>query len=219
MKQQKFLIRRETEADYAAAEHITREAFWNVNVPGCNEHYYLHCMRSHRDYLPALCFVAEMDGEIVGSIHWLRAWLADEAGQEKEIATFGPLSVLPAYQRQGIGKALIAHSLAAAKQQGIDAVVIFGNPDNYVSSGFVSCLKHRIALQGGFLPAAMLVCELREGALAEHSWEFRESDAGACLADAAAAAAFEAGFAPKQKAWRPSQEEFFIHSRSVMLQQ
>ena len=58
MKQQKLRIRRETEADYAAAEHMTREAFWNVNVPGCNEHYYLHCMRSHRDYLPALCFVA-----------------------------------------------------------------------------------------------------------------------------------------------------------------
>ena len=35
MEQKNLVIRRETPADYAAVEHLTREAFWNVYRPGC----------------------------------------------------------------------------------------------------------------------------------------------------------------------------------------
>ena len=33
MKQHNIIIRQETPADYAAVEHLTREAFWNVYRP------------------------------------------------------------------------------------------------------------------------------------------------------------------------------------------
>ena len=46
--------------------------------------------------------------------------------------------ILPEYQRKGYGKRLIAYSLEQAVALGYDVVVIFGNPDNYVSSGFKS---------------------------------------------------------------------------------
>ena len=45
MEQKNLVIRRETPADYAAVEHLTREAFWNVYRPGCTEHYVLHVLR------------------------------------------------------------------------------------------------------------------------------------------------------------------------------
>lgn len=37
-----------------AVEHLVREAFWNVYRPGCLEHYILHEMRKHPDFIPEL---------------------------------------------------------------------------------------------------------------------------------------------------------------------
>ena len=78
-------IRLETEKDYRAVEELTREAFWNVYKPGADEHYYVHMMRSHSDFIPELAFVLEKDGEIIGNIMYTKAWLEDENGERKEI--------------------------------------------------------------------------------------------------------------------------------------
>ncbi|MBP1694689.1 MAG: Acetyltransferase [Chloroflexi bacterium] len=94
-----ILIRNETENDYRAVEEITREAFWNLYFPGCHEHYLVHIMRDHADFLKELDFVAECDGKIVGNIMYTKAWLVDETGKEMDIVSFGPISVLPEYQR------------------------------------------------------------------------------------------------------------------------
>ncbi len=88
-------IRSERTADRQTVEEITRKAFYNHYVPGCVEHYLVHIMREHRDFIPELDFVAELDGQVVGNIMFTRAKLVDEQGHEKEILTFGPLSVAP----------------------------------------------------------------------------------------------------------------------------
>ena len=116
-------IRNETEADYPRVEDLTRRAFYNLYVPGCHEHYLVHIMRDHRDFLPELSFVLELDGEIAGSILYTRASLEGKNGQRKDILTFGPLCVAPERQRQGYGKALIEHSFAKARALGWEAVV------------------------------------------------------------------------------------------------
>ena len=54
-------IRNEVENDYKKVEEITRRAFWNLYVPGCIEHYLVHVMRSHEDFLPELDLVIEVD--------------------------------------------------------------------------------------------------------------------------------------------------------------
>lgn len=46
---EKLIIRNETEQDYTIVENITREAFWNLHVPGCDEHYVAHVLRKHED--------------------------------------------------------------------------------------------------------------------------------------------------------------------------
>ena len=55
-------IRLETEKDYRAVEELTREAFWNVYKPGADEHYFVHTMRNHPDFIPELAFVLEIGG-------------------------------------------------------------------------------------------------------------------------------------------------------------
>lgn len=171
-----IIIRQEQQEDYAAVEAMTREAFWNHHVPGCNEHYLAHVLRVHPDFIPQLDLVAERDGQIVGNIMYTKAWLEDEAGNRKEILTFGPLSISPDAQRQGIGKRLMEESFRIALQMDYDVVVIFGHPGNYVSSGFRSCARYNISLNG-IVPTAMLARELREKALDGRKWNYRESSA------------------------------------------
>ena len=86
----KTIIRNETPDDYRAVEELTRESFWNVYKPGADEHYFVHMMRSHPDFIPELAFVLEKDGEIIGNIMYTKAWLEDEDGKRKVILSFGP---------------------------------------------------------------------------------------------------------------------------------
>jgi len=211
-----YTIRLERPEDFRAVEELTREAFWNVYKPGCDEHYYAHMVRSHEDFIPELDFVLEKDGEIIASVMYTCAWLTDEDGNEKTILSFGPLGVHPKYQRQGYGKALLEYSFARAVALGYDAVVIFGNPGNYVSRGMVSCKKLNVSYFGGY-PCALLVKELVPGALGGKAWSYRASTAADCCEDVAAVTAFDAAFPQKEKKWMPSQEEFYIYSHSAVV--
>ena len=207
-------IRNERESDYKNVEDITRKAFYNVYVPGCMEHYLVHIMRGHEDFIPELDFVIEVDGQIVGNIMYTKAKLTDEAGAEKEIVTFGPVSILPKYQRKGYGKMLIEHSLKRAAELGYEAVVIMGSPANYVGSGFQCCRKYNICVEKGKYPAAMLVKELKPGALDGRLWFY--SDSLVMNVDEREAQAFDDGLEKMEKKWMPSQEAFYIMSHAFV---
>lgn len=207
-------IRREEPADYQRVEDITRKAFWNLYVPGCDEHYLVHIMRSHEDFIPELALVMELDDQIIGNIMYTKATLIDEAGEEKDILTFGPLCVLPEHQRKGYGKLLVEHSFAQAVALGYDVIVIFGNPDNYVGRGFKSCKRYNVCMENGAFPSAMLVKELKPNALDGRQWIYRESPVMAI--DKQAAARFDDGLEPMEKAVLPYQEVFYIHSQSII---
>ena len=209
-----FIIRNETPNDYRTVENLTREAFWNVNVPGCDEHYLAHVMRSHKDFIPELDFVLEADGKIVANVMYTKTKLIDENGAEKQILTFGPVSVLPDYQRKGYGKALLEHSFIKARELGYDTIVIFGNPANYVGRGFKSCKKYNVCLDGDYFPVPLLVKELTDGAFDGRRWYYRESSTCESCGDVEAVEKFDLTFPEKKKEWKPSQEEFYIYSHS-----
>lgn len=207
-------IRNERETDYKIVEDITRKAFYNVYVPGCMEHYLVHIMRGHEDFIPELDFVIELDGQIVGNIMYTKAKLTDEGGTEKEIVTFGPVSILPKYQRKGYGKMLIEHSLKRAAELGYEAVVIMGSPANYVGSGFQCCRKYNVCVEKDRYPAAMLVKELKPGALDGKLWFY--SDSPVMNVDEREAQAFDDGLEKMEKKWMPSQEAFYIMSHAFV---
>ena len=207
-------IRNEAETDYERVEEITRKAFWNLYVPGCIEHYLVHVMRSHKDFLPELDLVIEVDNQIIGNIMYTKAKLVDEFGEEKEILTFGPVCIMPEYQRMGYGKLLMEHSFEQAAALGYDVIVIFGNPNNYVSRGFKSCKKYNICLENGICPAAMMVKELKPEALDGRKWVYCESPV--MKIDEQEAERFDESLEIMEKKFQPSQEEFYIHSHSVI---
>lgn len=209
-----LIIRNEIESDTRVVEEITREAFWNLYFPGCNEHYLVHKMRNHPDFLKELDFVAEYKGKIVGNIMYTRAWLIDELGTEMEIVSFGPICVLPDIQRKGIGSALIHHTKEIAVQKGVKAIVIFGDPHNYCKHGFKNAKDLNISDMNGEHPYAMLALELEEGALAGKSWKYRYSDV--YEVDEKDTEEFDKSFVKKEKGYQYTQEFFSIAIRSYL---
>jgi putative acetyltransferase len=209
-----IIVRNEKEDDYPSVEEITREAFWNLYFPGCNEHYLVHQMRNHPDFIKEFDFVAEYDGKIVGNIMYTKAQLIDEQGFEEDIISFGPLSVLPGFQRKGIGSSLINHTKKIAIDAGIKAIVIFGDPHNYCRHGFKSSRDYNISDSGGNYPYGLLVLELEEGALSGHKWKYNYSDVYELNENDAEE--YDKRFPKKEKGYRPSQEVFSIAYRAYI---
>ena len=148
-----IIIRHEQEVDYRNVEELTREAFWNRYVPGCDEHYLVHSMRSMPAFLPDLDFVAEYHGNVIGNIMYTKATIFGDDGRQYPVLTFGPISVLPEYQGRGIGSKLIQHTKAIAKSLGYQAILIYGDPEFYKRVGFVALSERSgILMQYHYLP-------------------------------------------------------------------
>lgn len=209
-------IRNEQPSDYRTVEELTRKAFWNVYIPGCYEHYLVHTMRDHSDFVPELAFVLTVDGAIVGDVMFTKAKLTDENDEIKQVLTLGPIAIHPDYQHMGLGKKLIAHSLERAKHLGFDTVVLMGDPQNYVGAGFKSAMRYDVSIGRHQYMTALLLKELQPHCLAGHAWHFHSSPI--MDVDPAVADEFDQTFEPLEKKWQPSQETFYIISRSFMAQ-
>ena len=123
-----LIIRSEQQTDYRDVEQLIREAFWNLYVPGCNEHYVLHNLRKSDDFIPELDFVAETEGQVVGQTAYARGTIRCKQDAERPVLSFGPVRVLPAYQKRGIGSALIAHAIGLARAMRYPVICIYGDP-------------------------------------------------------------------------------------------
>ncbi len=204
-----YTIRLEQAKDYTATEAQLREAFWNLYVPGCNEHLIVHCLRKHPDFIKELSFVMELNGEIVGSIFYSKSKVVDTNGREIPTITFGPVGILPSLHRKGLGRALISHSIEEAKKLGYKAIIIGGFPHHYETYGFVGSKKYNIALPDNNYYKGIMALPLQEGALDNikngviHFSSALEPDES-CLDE------FDAKFAAKQKTTTKSQELFAI---------
>ena len=130
-----LIIRPERPEDYKATELMAMRSFWNKYWPGCAEHFLIRIIRESDDYLPELSRVAELDGRIVGAVYYTRAWLAD-GDTRREIVTFGPLAVEPTLEGNDIGGALMRETIRLAKEAGVTAIALMGEPDYYPRFGF-----------------------------------------------------------------------------------
>lgn len=195
-------------------EEITREAFWNLYSPGCDEHYLCHLLRDHKDFIPELDFVAEKDGNVIGSIMYSKSFLFGEDNEKVEIASFGPLCVHPQFQRKGIGTALINKTRDLVKSMGIPAIVIYGDPHNYCKHGFRNGLDYRVSNIDGEYPLGLLVLELETRFFGKAKWKAIQSDA--FRFDPKDAIEFDGKFKEKEKKVQYSQEIFSIQIRSFL---
>lgn len=209
-----MIIRPETENDYARVEEITREAFWNLYVPGCAEHYLCHILRGHKDFIKELDYVVEIDGKIVASIMYTHSYLLDDAGQKIPAVSFGPLCVHPEYQRKGIGTALIEKTKALAAAMGFPAIIIYGDPHNYCKHGFKNGIDYKVRDMKDAYPLGLLVLELQPGFFGDRRWRIKQTDAFDL--DMEKTEEFDKKFPEKEKGYHYSQELFKMIIRASL---
>jgi len=89
-------------------------------------------VRGAAEAIPTLSLAAVDDGALVGTIQcWPVALAADDGGVHP-LVMVGPVAVEPDRQRDGIGRQLMAHALAAAAQAGLDdRLMLIGDPEYY----------------------------------------------------------------------------------------
>lgn len=125
-------IRPETAADYAALARLNILAFHER----IDESHLVSLVRQRRAYDPDLCLVAELDGPIAGHIMFnpMRIRLM---GQTLDAVNLAPVAVLPGYQRQGIGRALIEAGHKVVRDKGYGVSLLLGHTDYYPKFGYV----------------------------------------------------------------------------------
>ena len=204
----KITIRNEAKKDFRKAEEITREGFWNHFQPGASEHFILHNLRKSPDFIKELDFVMEADGEIIGNIVFSKAKIIKKSGKFTEVITFGPVTILPDYQRKGRGRQLICHAIQAAQDMGFKAILIYGDIRIYGHMGFRLAEKYDITTSDGYYAVGLLAYELQPKALENISGRFEESPAYEI--DESALEAFDASFEKKEKCETEFHKEFQV---------
>ena len=123
-------IRKETATDYEAVYSVVKRAFESAEHADGNEQDLVNALRKGDAFIPELSLVAEADGKIVGHIMFTRATV-----DGKPVLALAPLSVLPEYQRKGIGKALIQEGHKIAKELGYTHAIVLGSEKYYPKAG------------------------------------------------------------------------------------
>jgi len=126
-------IRSERPSDENAITEVTRLAFESHPFSHQTEHFIIHALRA--DHALTISLVAEEAGRIVGHIAFSPVTVSDGSAGWFGL---GPISVHPALQRRGIGRALMQRGLAELRSIGANGCVLVGDPAFYIRFGFAN---------------------------------------------------------------------------------
>lgn len=127
----KVEIQDETDADAGAISEVTVAAFKSLEISNHTEQFIISALRAAKALTVSL--VAKVDGRVIGHIAFSAVAISDGT---RNWYGLGPVSVLPEYQRQGIGKALMQEGLSRLKNMNAQGCCLAGHPDYYRKFGF-----------------------------------------------------------------------------------
>ena len=114
--------------------------------------------------IPLISLVAEEDKTLIGHIMFSPVTI-DNGCSAISVAGLAPMSVLPEFQRKGIGSMLVKEGLEHCKQAGYSAVVVLGHPEYYPKFGFVPSVTYGIKSEFNVPENVFMILELSESAL------------------------------------------------------
>lgn len=143
-----MIIRNETASDIDAITEDTIAAFKTLAIGNHTEQFIINSLRA-ADAL-TISLVAEIDGQVVGHIAFSPVTISDGSMGWYGL---GPVSVLPRYQKQGIGESLINKGLSMLKDLDGQGCTLVGDPNYYERFGFrnIPDLVHEGIPQEAFL--------------------------------------------------------------------
>ena len=150
------MIRSAEPRDFPAIRAIIRHAFDRTDEANLVEQ-----LREDGD---CLCeFVTATDIALQGHILYSRLAI-ERDGETLEAAALAPVSVLPHFQRQGLGGELIRAGNAHSAELGCAAIIVLGHAEYYPRFGFSAAAAE--SLEAPFSGPHFMALELKPGALA-----------------------------------------------------
>ena len=128
---EEILIRGETPADVNDIAEVTVASFRTLAISNQTEQFIISALRAASAL--AISLVAEIEGRVVGHIAFSPVTIPDGC---PDWYGLGPVSVLPKYQRRGIGKTLIQEGLSRLKGLNARGCCLVGDPGYYTRFGF-----------------------------------------------------------------------------------
>lgn len=143
-----MIIRSEKASDHEAISKVTEMAFNTLQISQHTEQFIIAALRKAGAL--TLSLVAEIDAQVAGHVAFSPVTISDGS---PDWYGLGPLSVLPEYQRRGIGKALVTEGLCLLKNLGGKGCALVGDPAYYQRFGFrnIPSLLYRDIPQEFFL--------------------------------------------------------------------
>lgn len=199
-----FTIRPVEPADYHAVSTMTRDAFWDKYQPGCDEHYLVHMIHQNNVAAPGLDLVAVADGCIIGNVICAPATITQGEKVWQDVLCLGPLTVAPAWQKKGVGSALMHHAIDRARSNGWRAIILTGNPAYYHRFGYRSAGDYGITFADGSAPDVLMCLPLYEHALKDVCGVYEDPPQYADLPPKDVSA-FDKQFEPRERHILPTQ--------------
>lgn len=150
-------IRQETKTDYNTVYNLVKEAFATAEHSDGNEHNLVAALRNSKSFVPELSLVAETDGKLAGHILFTEGKVGADT-----VLVLAPLSVLPEYQKQGVGTALIKEGHRIAAELGYSYSLVLGSEFYYPRSGYLPAEQFGIEIPEGLPSANFMAVRLRE---------------------------------------------------------
>jgi putative acetyltransferase len=151
-----MIIRREESQDVAAIRDVNEQAFG-----GSGEANAIEALRARG--AATLSLVAVIDDRVVGHLFFSPATI-QSLDRSWSALGLAPLSVLPEYQRQGIGTALMKAGLEECRQAGHERVIVLGHADYYPRFGFERASQYGVRFEFEAPDEACMVLALCPGA-------------------------------------------------------
>ncbi|KGA98976.1 GNAT family acetyltransferase [Alkalihalobacillus alcalophilus ATCC 27647 = CGMCC 1.3604] len=154
-----MLIRQETKNDYDKVYDLVKDAFKVAEHSDGNEQDLVVALREGEAFIPELSLVAVVDGEIAGHVLFTKAKVGNDT-----VLVLAPLSVLPDFQSQGIGTALIKEGHKIAEELGYKYSLVLGSEKYYPRLGYIPAEKLGVLVPAGIPSVNFMAIQLQENA-------------------------------------------------------
>lgn len=154
----KIEIFKEKTTNYIEIEQLINFAFKDLPYSNQKENLLVSNIRNSDSYINELALVAKINEEIVG--HILLSKISLLAEKIEELLCLGPVSVLPSYQRKGVGSSLINYAVKKAAEMNYKAILVIGDKEYYKKFGFIEASNYNIKLNLDFDMDLVLIREL-----------------------------------------------------------
>ena len=168
------LIRNEKPGDYPGIKKVNDLAFGQPN-----EGVLIEKLRENSAFIKELSLIAELDGKIIGHILFFPIWIRKDQNKYRSLA-LAPMSVMPEYQKKGIGSQLIIKGIETTRDQGFKSIIVLGHEFYYPKFGFAPASQWNIKAPFDVPDEVFMALELIPGRLegvsgiVEYPKEFEE---------------------------------------------